>query len=269
MLKKIIIPLLVLTLLCGCTKEENNTNTIDNKDSLSLKNELSITESNLIYKKLNIDCEEIKNIIDFNFYTPSFITTDGSLYLFSFDKLFKSSNKNCVKLETNTKFIKFIKNGIIDTDNNIYYIDNDTIKLYQSNIGMINMPYNISKDDYKNTFNNTNNTTEINIYYNNNKIYNYEDKTTIIFTPQKDEEISYVLDGTIKTNKAFYIYDIRVTNKEECTKYEDISCNYEKKYYLAKELSNYYDEILFYKNSNNLGILIDNNLNIFSNYLGG
>ena len=88
MLKKIIIPLLVLTLLCGCTKEENNTNTIDNKDSLSLKNELSITESSLIYKKLNIDCEEIKNIIDFNFYTPSFITTDGSLYLFSFDKLF-------------------------------------------------------------------------------------------------------------------------------------------------------------------------------------
>ena len=78
-------------------------------------------------------------------------------------------------------------------------------------------------------------------YYDSNKkeIYSYSNDLTKmsnepIFSLTNDEEMEYLTYGGIKTNKNFYIYGRRATNKEECEKYADIKCEMKNGFYVFR-----------------------------------
>ena len=78
----------------------------------------------------------------------------------------------------------------------------------------------------------------------------------IKFEKQQDENVEYITNSTIKTNKRIYVYGPRTINSEECNKYADIECIEQYKFYennslFYKEgddsLNKYINKIKFYK----------------------
>lgn len=223
-------------------------------------------------KKYDLICDEIQDVVDYNIDNFLFITTDGELFKINYEQLF-SNNKNCKQISSDKKFIKFIKNGIIDENNDIYYVDelndNQIVKFNFEN-GYPGMPYiqQISKDKYKNII-----YAEINaenfdyLYLENNNLYSIN--TDEAYLNLQDETIIKVMDNTVITDKNFYIYSQKIINKTECEKYADINCITQDDFSILdnKKIISQYDKIKFVKyNSNNVVFITDINNNI---YYGG
>lgn len=268
---------IVLLGICGCENKNTSNEGNNEENKLSSIKGYNIRETDVVpsyYQKVNVKCDEIKDIKDY--YFGYFITNYGELYKFSYDKVFSDTDTNCKRINTNIKFIKFIDGGLLDENNNIYVIDkDDNLSLFTFQPGYMPMPYlnDIAKKEYINVSRTMkpNDNIHIYFYYSENKVYKLKDdfnteadvEENAIFELKKDETISYIVDATIKTNKNFYIYKSVITNKDECNKYADIECNYENKFYEIPELSN--KKFLFYKSGM---ILVDNELNVFLSGIG-
>lgn len=270
--KIILICFIFLLCICGCN---NKTKNIEE----NIPKEIKKIGDNI---KTEIKCEEIKDIVDFSFYENLFITNDGKLYQISFDKIF-TNEKNCKQIESNHSFIKFIRGGILDQNNNFYYFDRENYELKSFNFenGYTLMPYlsEIDKSIYSSISSTMkpNNNMPIYFYTNNNNVYLYEEDGSFtkhlnsnpILSLDSDEKILYFIDGTIKTNKKYYSYKSKLKN-EECKKYADIKCIYEDNFYSDnEEINNQYDNIKYYKEDSESSIIIDINNNIYTNIIGG
>lgn len=268
-------------LITGCTNKKEISNNTHVTDDDIIDTELKK------FNMVKIDCDEIKNISDISHYQNLFITKDGNLYQISYDKIF-SNGTNCKRIESENRFTRFIIGGILDSNNDIYnYTNNNELVLYDPSIGNIFMPNimieKISNDMYQNIIysNEDQKYGENQIYYfyydsNKKEIYSYSNDLTKmsnepIFSLTNDEEMEYLTYGGIKTNKNFYIYGRRATNKEECEKYADIKCEMKNGFYSITDenIINQIDYIKFISISGNIYFILDDNLNFYTNVMGG
>lgn len=195
----------------------------------------------------------IDDIIDVDYYFKRFITSKGDLYLYSQNGLF-SNEKNYKKVNTETKFIRFIDSYILSNDGKLYGYKYDEDKLVECDVGTPkelsekfgDKLFNISHDAYG--------------YYAENSIYimkynysnfNYEDPVLIGSIPN-DEEILNVNSNIncvyIKTNKNYYLIKgvKKYQDKDliyEVTKEEELSNNYENVSFCNEEFLIYRDDL--------------------------
>ena len=287
-IKLILVIGLVLLCICGCDKKDKDNST--NMDNNSQNSQTELTEYLLDFgsniRKYDVKCDVIMDIVDFSFYENLFITNDGKVYQISFDKIF-SNNENCKLVNSDQKFVKFIKAGILNNENVLYDFDSDKgiLKPYTlyDNINMPNF-LQIIKKDYNNVYVHGSTNEDTYYYFDNfsNSFYKYtfDDNFKNVklndnsfFTISGDESIEYLLDGNIKTNKYLYIYDSYVKNAEECSKYADIKCENEVGFYQDKEIKNI-DKAKFIKvNTYHTGlssyVIVDLNNNVYTNIFGG
>lgn len=193
----------------------------------------------------------IDYIIDVDYYFERFITNGGDLYLYSQNGLF-SNEKNYKKVNTETKFIRFIDSYILSNDGKLYGYEDD--KLAECDVGTLkelsekigDKLFKISLDVYG--------------YYDENSIYimkynysnfNYEVPVLIGSIPN-DEEILNVNSNIncvyIKTNKNYYL--IKGVKKYqdqdliyEITKEEESSNNYENISFCNEEFLIFRDDL--------------------------
>ncbi len=281
-MKKVLV-ILVMTLMIaiemtGCSRKNNNI--ISENQNQEDNKELSG------FIKSNINCDALKNIVDFNNYQSLFITSNGELYQISiYDARLFSNGTSCKKIESNKRFVKFIKSGILDSQNDIYYFNSDSSKLelYNPSIGDTLMPNNIygtvSKDKYKNImysraaeFGSDN--LSLYLYYDEAKksIYGYSrDLSQIIDMPvyslSENEYIEYVIDDVVKTNKAIYVYGEHILNKSECEKYIDVKCEKKYEFYALEDekITSQLEYIKFAKFFNGYReyMIVDNDDNVY------
>ena len=258
--------LILLITLTGC----NNSKKLYGTGSIEEEKFVDLGDLGDKIKKKNIICNEIQDIVDFSFYDNLFITKDGKLYQLSFEQLY-SNNSNCKQIESDKSFLKFIKGGILDNQNDIYYLD-DSKELIKFNfeVGYPMLPYinTIKKEDYKNLF-----YAMIDIendgyfYLENNNIYQYsKDSAKQSLLNINDEVVEYIIDGGIKTNKNYYVYKKFITNKNECEKYADVECVEEIKFDKIDndKISNQLEHIKFIKYFAKSYIIIDENNNVYT-----
>ena len=273
--------LLLLLVTIGCSKKEEKAKVIEEKKFDKL--------SGFVQIKLN--CDAIKNLVDVSHYDNLFITNDGKLYRISYEKLF-SNDTNCMQVDSDKTFTRFIRGGIIDSDNNVYYYDNENNKIKKNNFenGSITMPYgikDISKSKYKNII-----ASDLDFAYGDNQmfyfyyddlkkeIYNYINDTSklsnkALLKLDEDEVLEYITYGGIKTNKSFYVYGREASNREECEKYEDVKCIYKNGFYKVNnsDIYNQLEHIKFIQVENidtyTTYYILDENNNFYSNVLGG
>ena len=240
--------------------EESQTNKEDklSKIKKSLKSGINLYQ-------YSISDNIINNIVDFHYLTPEnlyFITNNGDLYQLSLNKPF-SNDSQCKKVDTQIKFIKFLENRILDENNNFY---NFSLEL-ENPIDSENWLNEISPNEYKNIFY-VHSSSKISEYLivRGNSVYSCE-TNDLIFTFPEDEDIEYVLDHTIKTNKYWYAATPICINAEESQKYDDI----EKIYVSDFVKLNLDSDVIFYKESSAFencyqGFLIINNEQIYWHY---
>ncbi len=253
---KVVSCLMIIMLVCGCGK----------KEKVALNNEDSVKDN---LTKVKVNCEEIQDIKDFSYYNNLFITKKGKLYQINFSQLF-SNDKNCREIKSEIRFKKIIRGGIIGVDNNVYYFDANKTELVKFDFqdGYLTMPYinNIEKDSYENIFSAPNKAGEQNYFWvdrENNKIYMFEEtlqpsnlKKEAILTLEQGENIEYVVDNLIKTNRAIYTFQSIIINKDECDKYADVDCKYTDKFEPEKITKEEFDQIKFMYKLNNFKMVI-------------
>lgn len=195
------------------------------------------------YEK-NIICDEINDIVDINNALDAFITSDGRVYILDFKQKF-SNDKNCKLINSETKMKRFLKEYIVGEDGRLYYMpsfDSTNIelrKIYHNDkqhyldpnkyiLGLeeyktnIYDPY-VRFEDFEEGFSN-----DFLKILDENGNYNPENE---YFHLKDGEEIEYIIDKTIKTNLAIYVYDEKIINEKECEKYADIKCEYSKEFF--------------------------------------
>lgn len=260
-MKKVICCFLIVVILSGCSKKVN----LEEKKQI-----------NYNLPKVEVKCDEIKDIVDFSYYNNLFITKQGKLYQINFAKLF-SNDKNCLEIESTVLFKKIIRGGIISQDNDIYRYDNTNRTLDKFNFedGYLIMPYiqNINKNLYSSIISAPNDEVGQNYFYvdkEENKIYiykeinypnEYDDKP--ILSLDSDEKIEYVVDNLIKTNKAVYTFKKVNINKDECEKYADIECIYENKFIKEKFSKEEFSNIKFIYELKDFKMIINKNNDIY------
>lgn len=277
-MKKKMICLFVLLILTGCNLKTPVSNEKNNDNSFTGLNG---------FQKININCKPISNIIDFSIYNNLFITSDGKLYEISFDKVF-SNETNCDLIESDKKFIRFIKGGILDSEDEIYYYESENRVLQSYNSDSIIMPNqlhasSVPKSNYKNIIYSDEDfkygeNQMFYFYYDNvtKKIYNYSSDLYKIneeplFSLDEDENIEYITYSGIKTNKAFYSYGRKAENKNECEKYADVKCIYKNGFYKIDD-NNFikqYQHIKFVQYIEDSYFILDENNNLYTDILGG
>lgn len=216
--------------------------------------------------KYDLVCNEIQDIIDYNIDDSLFITNDGKLFQLNYEKLY-SNNKNCKQIESNKIFTKFIHGGIIDNNNDIYYLQDEILKEFHFEIGHPTMPYipSVSPDKYPNII-----YTQIDLenydYLNleNNILYSIINNTEVFNA--HNEKILKIMDNTIITDKTYYIYNKQIINQNECQKYADIDCIFKNGFNRLnnEKITSQYDKIKFFKyGENNTVLIIDINNNVY------
>ena len=239
--KKIGIFFIVLFVLIvtGCeklidTKANSNNESKDGKISCFLKNntiDYNINES--------LVCPKFKDIA----YSGDgfFITNSGELYEYS-DKKYSTTNNNCKKADTEVLFDKIVQNTLVSKDGNCYsfhdgnlkLITDDEIKYGRSSYGINQMEmrvYQINHNIFYLAQSYSGTESEIYGYVDGNSVYaiseDYITNTTnekLLITFNDGEKVEKTTDGFVITNKGYYQY--KITNQKECSKYEDIKCEY-------------------------------------------
>ena len=271
----IILVLLFVCLVSGCDnnskhkdtiKKEETTNTTKNEDTNTIKKEeksnCSINNNNGKYDfaiNESLVCPEIKNIA----YSGDgyFIDNQGILYEIS-NKLYSTTNTNCRKVETDVIFEKAIKNTLISKDGSFYtYWDSKLKKVTNEEIENGRAWYGINQMEIKLYRLNKNisyiaqldmNDPEIYVFTKGNEIYQvtYDYNTNkasekLIYTFNDGEKVVSLTDGYVITNKNYYRYG--EINKNECSKYEDVKCEYG--LVVVDSISNCSSEIIYISNS--------------------
>ena len=259
---KMIILIFISLMIFGCS-----TNEIKTTEGKENREESEIIEYKLNLFKYNVVCSEIQNIKQYSANGGLFLTNDGQLYRLSIGKLF-SNEKNCLKVDTDIKFKRFINKSLISEDGSLYYYeeynDGNIAKATLENGGSTDIykkMYNKYKDIYYFGFD-SDRGESIYIKKDGNKIIRIIGsgdsgfKEVVLGTIPENETIIEIYNNTIKTNNSYYVYGI--TNKIECDKYEDIKCNYG----IIKNVSasEIYEELKYFQN----GISSTHYLNAFA-----
>ena len=236
---RIIFLLLFICVLAGCDKSNDNS-LIPEQGITNTKCSINSQE---FFWNHNIDsfvCPELSDIA----YSGSnfFINDKGELYEFS-SKLYSTTNTNCRKVDTEIVFVNVIRNTLISRDGNLYSFYDSNLErisdeeiekgpalygLDQMNIELYNLNNDIS---WLKILNSTYWHDGTYVYPKNNKLYQvtygYNTNTIkeeLLHTFEDDEKIISRPNGYIITNKNYYQYG--KINEEECSKYEDIECEY-------------------------------------------
>ena len=253
-------------------EQENIDSKIEENNDFKLQDSWTKTE--------NFKCVKMTEAIDLDPSNKLFITKDNELYMYSTDKIF-SNGENCKKIETDIKFQKFIKNIIVDVDNNLYKIKDESVEkinVPSKNASdsdkidfsiAVNGPsqlQSLNEKDYKNmSYINYDFRKYFYFYLKDNNVYNYnvrynESDETIMDSNytlsdnklvelEENEQIEFFIDGTIKTNKGYYLFENKVINKEESEKYADVKPEYKVGFYKIEneKITNQKDKIAFLK----------------------
>ena len=277
-MKKILsFALIVCMCFCvtGCKKNTDaSSNGLSSTITNSNKNELESTKDEKLelyhhftdfggqIKKEEYDLSQFGGIKDFDSDSNLFISTDGSLY-----KIGKfSDGTNFKKINSDVKFVKFKNYGagfkIISEQNNTYMYNNDNFTVsifgYIDNYDCAN-----SAELVDHRMNST-----INGFVKNKELFLYEKEAfnlpkDAIYKFDADEEIEYLVDRIIKTNKGYYYLEETVIESE----FDDVPTTYE---YKLKKIENISDDIIFFKyNGWSISALYkDNHLFVYT-YIGG
>lgn len=241
---KFLFMLFLMLILTGC---QDNTTKIDDTQK----------------KIKNFYCPEILDIIDIN--NSVFLSKNNLVYEYSKTKLY-DNNKSCKKINADIKAIRLINNIILDNDNNIYYYSNGEIRKIKNEqwkskyFGSVFRYFN--KENYKNIYAyKPFGEGEFSGYINKNgNIYplksekwadgrwGYNVGKEKILNLAANENIIYMVDNTIVTDKNFYIYNNeKIINEEECKGY--IPCVYGPGFDVVKDeiIKNNMNNIIFFK----------------------
>jgi len=269
---KFIFILMVLFFICSCSSNKKSVESTDeNYDKENeFINELLVRNNSNRY---DWNCEvSLNDIKDISVFSNMFISDDGILYEFSLIGEYSTTKNNCLKIETDKKFEKFINGSIISNDKKIYgYFDGEFVERMYGWTGA----FNYDLFDYNENVVVLNLGLDSNPKYGvvkDNKIFSYDTNSfnsddikseKELYTFSSDESFVGIYGSYIKTNKAYYKYGI--INKNECDKYVDIECEYG----IVKDelVSNLYDEIYYI---NNHYFILKNDLNyIYTDSFGG
>lgn len=232
----------------GCNKVNDNNVTNSNKnESETTKDEkLELYHQFIRFggqiKKDEYDLSQFGGIKDFDSDHNLFISTDGTLY-----KIGKfSDGTNFKKINSNVKFVKFKNYGtgfvIISEENDTYRYNNDEFSVEINGYRDYGFDY-----DYVNSaelvdrrMNDT-----IDGFVKNKELFLYEKKgfnlpKDAIYNFDVDEEIEYLVDRIIKTNKGYYYLEETIIESE----FDDVPTTYE---YKLKKIENISDDIIFFK----------------------
>lgn len=262
-MKKILFILLIAIIaISGCSKNE-----VDNSDLSFTKWAVNNIKIDNEIKRINCPFINENSIMS---GSDKVFITDDNIYKYDVDKLF-SNDMNCKLVGKITNPMAVKSENAIDEDGILYNdfwqkVDNDDYdgdyvkdnyhdgwKKYLSSFD-INKKLVSARDIYSSDPERNIPNHEI-ITYVNNELYLYNidymsdsngksSSYKVNTDSLGDEEIIKIYGSIVKTNKAFYIVNSNLVNKEECSKYVDIKCIYE--YSLKKDevLTKYYDEIL-------------------------
>ncbi len=228
MRKKLIVMFLLLVVITGCSnnksKESNDNNSKKVDDYIGINYET----------KHEIKCEEMKNA---KLMSESlFVTTDGKVYHYGFDNLY-SNEQNCKKFDdeldtwwsgpvTISEIVGLRYTELIDSKMHQITTSTDTNKM-----GVVGS-YNHRVENIKEWYFSSPGF----IIRENDKMYALgeynNDKQEINNSLPSSEKIISVNGGVIKTDKGYYLLRAKVTNKNECEKYDDVECKSE--YYIEK-----------------------------------
>lgn len=232
----IIVSCIILT-GCGSTKEK----------VLSTKEQISKS-----YKYYDtIKCSDIDNIIDLNF--GGFVTKNKA-YELNVEQVY-SNEENCKEVPINNlddyiimgsgQSFAYTKKYIYGIGKNMQKVTNDNREyalfstlgnniIYHSS-NATNGYYIVSVDNNIKMIKISGGEGELSI----NKIIDVDTNFS------SDEQVLFISEYFIKTNKSYYKIKKYKENKEECEKYADISCKYGFKIVKDKVLTDNYNDVLF------------------------
>ena len=276
----VFICLITVFTICGCSNQEKKEL---NEDTLK-----KIISDKYPYSNNKIVCDELEDAIAFN-YKFSYFATKNKVYKLNEKQLF-SNEKNCKELE-----IENLDSDIVDFDIGNRLETKAMKYAYEKNIKKFshlcydyegkNYGCNYGESLYKRVhdilgnitfysdYNHLENADGIVVKDNELKIFRItyenqvEDKIKDIgfvdvkLELENDEKVLFIIDNIIKTNKAYYEVKAYKTNKEKCSKYADVKCEYGYKLVKDDFLTNNYQYIKFVSKYN----LIDINNNFYSN----
>lgn len=226
-MKKSLFVMVVALFLTGCSLNENMKNYEDHgNNQKGIDDYIGINYES----KHEIKCDEMKNA---KLMSDSlFVTTDGKVYHYGYDKLF-SNDQNCKQFDdeldtgwsgpiTISEIVGLRHSELIDSE--MHQITTSTDSNKMGVVGSYNHKVENIKEWYFSypSF----------IIRENDKMYVLGDsnKQEINNSLPSSEKILYVNGGVIKTDKGYYILKFKISNKEECEKYDDVECKLE--YYI-------------------------------------
>lgn len=254
-----------LLLISGCSPKRK-TEKIENRKKLNFS-EWAIENLKYENKIKKINCPEITEN-SFMSGSDSIFITGNNIYRYNVNKLF-SNDKNCKligKIDKTNPIAVSRENAVDETgtfyndfwqkqkdenyDGNyqkdtLHYGWKEYMKKFNINKKLISAEDNLYRKSHVPSYEIITYTNGELFLYNIEHSYDVEYKTYKVNTDSlNDEKIIKLYGSIIKTNKAFYTLSSNVINKEKCSKYADIKCDYE--YNLKKDeiLTKYYNEIL-------------------------
>ena len=266
MKKNLFILILIITFVSGCSLNGDMKEYRDNGDDKSnIDNYIGMKYES----KNEIKCEEMKSS---KFLSNSlFVTEDSKIYQYGFDKLF-SNEQNCLRIDdkldygwsgpvTLSKIVGLRGSEAIDTKYQQILFYGESNKLFVGGTydyvvknlkeWYFTSPYIIERKDGK----------LYAVVESNSPFVEKEIKGDI----PANETIISINGGVVKTDKGYYVIKEKISNIEQCEKYEDIKC--ESEYYIesSKVLNNLKDKIYiaysdsYRENNNTIQIYAKNN----------
>ena len=228
-MKKVLLVLLILFMLCGCGKEASN----DGEDKL-YDDYIGME----YIEKYELKCEELKDSKYMSF--EIFTTNDGKVYQYGRDKLF-SNDQNCRQFDEklDTGWSGPVTIGEIVGLRNTELIDSKMNQI-EARIDENKLAVMGEYIYYLTGAKEWHFTSENILTRDNDKMYLVEfqeGKVEIKNSLPTDEKIISVNGDLIKTDKGYYSLKNKKLNREECEKYDDVECELEY-YIIPNELAN-------------------------------
>ena len=216
--------------------------------------------NNINYKQ--IVCPDVKdNILASNqsknsFKTGTILTKDYKIYYYDTESL--TEGKNCVLIDSMGKtYNKMIGSDLISDDNLVSAFYDPK---YNFGVGVLDkedIRLSILNENSNDCIFTTNETGVVTKFACSDKVYDYENYKESIFTLPEGENVIFLDDKLIVSNKNVYLR--MITNAEKCEVNIDIKCEYE--YNINQNLINLFKYINYYSSS----IMQDSNGKLYAN----
>ena len=251
------------------SKPSNTTSTpTTSKPTPTEKSELLFKVNDTAFEigsfEMLIESNEIKNIVDYNFYLSLFITKDGKLY--KIGNFSDGTKLRQIAKDSGINFVKFSRGTVISSNNDVYMYEEDKfdVKLFNGGMGYTLNTIIDTKDFIRSGHFFERDTECIHTYtVKDNEIYIHCDNVINSSTPNfifsDDEVIELILDGTIKTNKGYYLFGEKFIPSQ----YDDIPSKYEQTITKATDLNS---DVIFLKNYKSVSS--SNTMRCFANKKG-